>query len=54
MGWPDLELLEEIGLTLYERKALATLMIQGMADAETLCREGERLCTSKDVRPKSC
>jgi len=41
MGWPDLELLEEIGLTLYERKALATLMIQGMADAETLCREGE-------------
>src|SRR5216683_2798827 len=41
MRWQDLELLEEIGLTLYERKALATLMIQGMADAETLCREGE-------------
>jgi len=41
MRWQDLDLLEEIGLTLYERKALAMLMIQGMADAETLCREGE-------------
>ena len=41
MRWQDLELLEEIGLTLYERKALATLMVQGMAGAETLCREGE-------------
>jgi hypothetical protein len=41
MRWQDLDLLEEIGLTLYERKALATLMVQGMADAETLCREGE-------------
>src|SRR5713101_2642752 len=41
MRWQDLELLEEIGLTLYERKALATLMVQGMADAEALCREGE-------------
>jgi len=34
-------LLEEIGLTLYERKALASLMVQGVADAETLCREAE-------------
>src|SRR6267142_5607239 len=41
MRWQDLELLQEIGLTLYERKALATLMVQGMADAEALCREGE-------------
>src|SRR5260370_31452683 len=41
MRWQDLELLEEIGRTLYERKALATLMVQGMADAEALCREGE-------------
>lgn len=41
MRWQDLELLEGIGLTLYERKALATLMVQGMADAEALCREGE-------------
>jgi sugar-specific transcriptional regulator TrmB len=41
MRWQDLDLLEEIGLTLYERKAFATLMVQGMADAQTLCREGE-------------
>lgn len=41
MRWQELELLEEIGLTSYERKALATLMVQGVADAETLCREGE-------------
>lgn len=40
MRWQDLDSLEEIGLTLYERKALATLMVQGMADAEVLCREG--------------
>jgi sugar-specific transcriptional regulator TrmB len=41
MRWQEFDLLEEIGLTLYERKALATLMVQGVADAETLCREGE-------------
>jgi sugar-specific transcriptional regulator TrmB len=41
MRWQDLDSLEEIGLTLYERKALAALMVQGMADAEELCREGE-------------
>jgi sugar-specific transcriptional regulator TrmB len=38
---PDLALLEKIGLTLYERKAFAILMLYGVADAETLCREGE-------------
>ncbi len=41
MRWDELDLLEEIGLTGYERKALATLMGQGVADAETLCREGD-------------
>ena len=41
MAWRDLELLEEVGLTLYERKALAALMVEGVADAETLCREGD-------------
>jgi sugar-specific transcriptional regulator TrmB len=41
MRWQDLDMLEEIGLTLYERKALATLMVHGVADAEVLCREGE-------------
>jgi hypothetical protein len=32
----DLDLSEEIGLTLFERKSLATLMVQGMADAAVL------------------
>ncbi len=41
MPWQELELLAELGLTGYERKALAALMAQGVADAETLCREGE-------------
>jgi sugar-specific transcriptional regulator TrmB len=40
MHWQDFDLLEELGLTLYERKALATLMLHGISDAETLCREG--------------
>lgn len=38
---PDAELLEEIGLTLYERKALMTLSIFALADAATICREGD-------------
>ena len=37
----DWALLEKIGLTLYERKAFAALMHHGVADAETLCREGD-------------
>ncbi len=41
MRWQQFELLEEIGLTSYERKALVTLMVHGVADAETLCRKGE-------------
>jgi sugar-specific transcriptional regulator TrmB len=41
MPLPSLDLLQEIGLTLYERKALETLMVHGVADADTLCREGE-------------
>jgi sugar-specific transcriptional regulator TrmB len=40
MHVPDPALLEEIGLTLYERKALATLMAFGVADAAAICREG--------------
>jgi len=40
MHIPDPELLEEVGLTLYERKALATLMVFGVADAAAICREG--------------
>src|SRR5262245_37534264 len=41
MRWQELDVLEQVGLTGYERKALVALMIQGVADAETLCREGE-------------
>src|SRR5262245_6467831 len=37
----ELEILSELGFTRYERKTLAALMLQGVADAETLCREGE-------------
>ncbi|MGE3840779.1 MAG: TrmB family transcriptional regulator [Vicinamibacterales bacterium] len=40
MRLPDLEALEALGLTLYERRALAALMLCGVADAATLCREG--------------
>ena len=41
MHLPELESLEQIGLTLYERRALAALMVCGVADAATLCREGQ-------------
>lgn len=41
MRVPDPELLEEVGLALYERKALVTLAIFGVADAASLCREGD-------------
>src|SRR5688500_1740516 len=40
MDLPDPEHLEGIGLSLYERKALMALMLCGVADAATLCREG--------------
>jgi sugar-specific transcriptional regulator TrmB len=41
MRIPDPEVLAEVGLTLYERKALVTLLVFGVADAATLCREGD-------------
>ncbi len=40
MHLADPDQLEHIGLTLYERKALMALMLCGVADAATLCREG--------------
>ena len=40
MDLPDPEHLADIGLSLYERKALMALMLCGVADAATLCREG--------------
>jgi len=41
MHLADPERLEHIGLVLYERKALMALMLCGVADAATLCREGD-------------
>jgi sugar-specific transcriptional regulator TrmB len=46
MALPDTEILTELGFTQYERRALSTLMLHGVADAETLCREGD-IPTSK-------
>src|SRR5881409_1684526 len=40
MRLADPEQLEHVGLTQYERKALMALMLCGVADAATLCREG--------------
>src|SRR2546426_10096755 len=40
MRLPDYAALEEVGLTLYERKALIALMVLGGAEAAALCREG--------------
>jgi hypothetical protein len=45
----DSGVLGEIGLTQYERQALLALMISGVADAATLCREGD-VPTSKIYR----
>jgi hypothetical protein len=41
MSLPDLQDLEDIGLSLYERKTLMALMLCGVADAATICREGD-------------
>src|SRR5215510_12990814 len=41
MPTADLGLLEELGFTQYERRTLRTLMLHGVADAETLCRDGD-------------
>jgi HTH-type transcriptional regulator, sugar sensing transcriptional regulator len=44
--WADVALLDEAGFSLYEKRALVTLAVQGVADAATLCREGD-IPTSK-------
>jgi len=49
MQLSDSGILREIGLTLYERKALAALMVLGVADAASICREGA-VPTSKIYR----
>jgi sugar-specific transcriptional regulator TrmB len=37
----DFDLLEQVGLTQYERRALVALLRRGIADAVTLCEEGD-------------
>lgn len=44
--WSEVALLDEAGFSLYEKRALVTLAVHGVADAATLCREGE-IPTSK-------
>jgi HTH-type transcriptional regulator, sugar sensing transcriptional regulator len=44
--WSDVALLDEAGFSLYEKRALVTLAVQRVADAATLCREGD-IPTSK-------
>jgi sugar-specific transcriptional regulator TrmB len=44
--WSDFALLDEAGFTLHEKRALVTLARLGVADAATLCRQGE-IPTSK-------
>ena len=46
MRWSEVALLDEAGFSLYEKRALVTLAVHGVADAATLCREGE-IPTSK-------
>lgn len=49
MRWQDLELLDDAGLSLYEKRALVALMVLGVADAAALCHEGD-VPTSKIYR----
>lgn|GEM_PF-1156347 len=44
--WSDFALLEDAGLGSYEKRALVTLAVHGVADAATLCRDGD-IPTSK-------
>ena len=46
MRWDDVALLDDAGFSLYEKRALIALMLLGVADAASLCREGE-IPTSK-------
>jgi hypothetical protein len=44
--WSEVALLDEAGFSLYEKRALVALAVHGVADAATLCREGD-IPTSK-------
>jgi sugar-specific transcriptional regulator TrmB len=46
MRLSEVALLDEAGFSLYEKRALVTLTLHGVADAATLCREGQ-IPTSK-------
>ena len=41
MNWHKLGLLDELGFSIYEKKALATIGVLGVADAATVCHEGD-------------
>ena len=47
--WQDVGLLDDVGFSLYEKKTLVALTLLGVADAGTLCREGD-IPTSKIYR----
>ncbi|MCB1037755.1 MAG: helix-turn-helix domain-containing protein, partial [Acidobacteria bacterium] len=49
MEWFEMGALDDLGFSIYEKKALATLASLGVADAATLCREGD-IPTSKIYR----
>lgn len=44
--WPEFALLDDAGLGSFEKRALVTLAVHDVADAATLCREGD-IPTSK-------
>lgn len=46
MRWTDVALLDDAGFSSYEKRALVTLLLHGVTDAATLCREGN-IPTSK-------
>jgi sugar-specific transcriptional regulator TrmB len=46
MRWDDVSLLDDAGFSLYEKRALVSLMLLGVGDAASLCREGD-IPTSK-------
>lgn len=41
VAWPDFALLDEAGLGSYEKRALVILAVHGVADAATVCRDGD-------------
>ncbi len=41
VAWSEFALLEEAGLGRYEKRALVALAVHGVADAATLCRDGD-------------